>query len=378
MRGRRVCLVVPIFPRLSETFIVRQLTGLLGAGWDAHVLCARSPAREWSAFPHLAADRSVRRRVHATGRLRRYWFTAPLRVLRPALVHFEFGPLARGRLRAVRRSGARSVVSFRGYDLAFTGLEDPAYYDEVWNHADALHLLGEDLWQRARRRGCPEEKRHALIPPAVDASVYDPGGRRHVDVAGSRRRPLRVLSVARMHWKKGLEHGMEAVARLRAHGVEARWRIVGDGEHRPAIAFARHQLGVEDEVELLGARTPAEVREQMLWADCLLHPAVSEGFGNAALEAQAMRLPVVTTDADGLPENVADGTSGIVVPRRDAAELTDALATLTDPALRDRLGAAGRRRAVERFGTEREIAAFSALYREVLEGRPPTREEARA
>ena len=108
-------------------------------------------------------------------------------------------------------------------------------------------------------------------------------------------------------------------------------------------------------MEFLGPRPPADV---------LLHPAVSEGFGNAVLEAQAMALPVVCSDADGLAENVADGLTGFVTPRRDPVALAEALARLAaDAALRRRMGTAGRERAQACFRPAAQIAAFDRFYR---------------
>ena len=88
---------------------------------------------------------------------------------------------------------------------------------------------------------------------------------------------------------------------------------------------------------------------------------IEEGFCNAVIEAQAMELPVVTSDAGGLPENVEDGVTGFVVPRRNPAALADKLALLArDPALRRRLGCAGRARATARFDLDRQAEASCA------------------
>ena len=104
----------------------------------------------------------------------------------------------------------------------------------------------------------------------------------------------------------------------------------------------------------------------------LLHAAVSEGFCNAVLEAQAMELPVVCTDADGLPENVVDGQTGFVVPRRSPLELMEKLAVLAaDAPLRRRMGEAGRRRVLEHFRLAEQIDRFERFYAAVLEGPIP-------
>lgn len=395
----RVALVVPVFPRLSETFVVAQFQGLLDRGVDAHVVCMRAgPAEEWKRFPALAGA-DVRRRVHpmvparsargvarATARVaaalvrrpgalgpptrgaaRRILFDSALAALAPDLVHFEFGALAVGRTRLASRIGARLVVSFRGYDIDYVGLDRPGYYREVWEAADGLHFLGEDLWRRALARGCPPDTPRATIPPAVDATRFDPGPEPPPEPRGTDERPLRILGVGRLAWKKGHEFGLEAVRRLEDRGIRCRYAVVGDGPRFEALAFARHQLGLEERVELAGALAPEAVIRRLAEADVFLHPAVSEGFCNAVLEAQAMGRPVVCTDADGLSENVVDGETGFVVARRDPDALAGALARLAgDPRLRARMGAAGRARVVERFRPEAQAAAFERLYREAM------------
>src|SRR5262249_2502214 len=110
---------------------------------------------------------------------------------------------------------------------------------------------------------------------------------------------------------------------------------------------------------------------QIAWADVLLHAAVSEGFCNAVIEAQAMARPVVCTDAGGLPENAVDGETGFVIPRRDPDAMAEKLILLaSDPALRKRRGGAGRRRVVERFDRSRQVDSFVQFYRRVLQDLP--------
>ena len=85
------------------------------------------------------------------------------------------------------------------------------------------------------------------------------------------------------------------------------------------------------------------------------------------MEAQAMKLPVVCTDADGLLENVSDGESGFVVARRNPLALAEKLTILAkNPILRQRFGEAGRKRAISHFKLENQITAFESFYRNAL------------
>lgn len=403
----RVVLIVPAFPKLSETFIVSKFLGLLDRGWNVHVVCGASDEEEWTRFSALSSRKDVRRRIHVVppveprallplrwplvlstllGNPRALWRYAsrglrrgPLEWARrvfldsalvrlgPDLVHFEFGALAVGRMHLKPWLGCRLTCSFRGYDLNFAGLEDAGYYDDVWKGADGFHLLGQDLWQRALRRGCPPDKPHILIPPAIDTQLFSPSPREIVESCGRPDRPLRILSVGRLEWKKGYEYGLQAVARLAQDGVACEYRIVGGGTFLGALAFARHQLGVERNVQFLGPQPAEVVRRELAWADVFLHSAVSEGFCNSVLEAQAMAVPVVCSDADGLPENVGFGETGYVVPRRDPNALAEKLAFLArEPELRRRMGAAGRERVMRLYRLEDQIAAFDQFYRQVL------------
>jgi glycosyltransferase involved in cell wall biosynthesis len=396
-RPMRVLLVAGRFPELSQTFIAAHLVGLLEHGVDAHVLCSAGDARAWDLLPGLAErvrgrvhvhaprerpvttasgfvasapalvrePRSARRRLATAAagqrpadRTRRLLAGARILGLAPDLIHFEFAVDAVGATWMGDVADCPVVVSLRGYDVNYAGLGQPDYYADVWARADAIHCLGEDLWQRALRRGCPPDLLHRLIPPSVDTRRFRPLPR-----GAPRAGRLVILTVARLHWKKGVEHGLVAVRALVDEGVPLEYRILGSGPHERAVRDCVHDLGLAGHVRLLGEHGPDRVLTELRGADVLLHPAVSEGFGNAVLEAQAVEVPVVCTDADGLRENVADGETGIVVPRRDPSALAAALRRLADdPELRRRLGAAGRRRVAEKFVPARQIEAFVELY----------------
>ncbi|MEO1083257.1 MAG: glycosyltransferase family 4 protein [Acidobacteriota bacterium] len=388
--GPRIVLVVPRFPKLSETFIIRHAVGLLDRGVDVHVLTRSFDRAAFVDHPTLRGRDDLAARVHLepptaprrrlVGHIPRFagtWLRRPRRALRlgrprslylestlarlnPDLVHFEFGSLAPRRLAPLRRLGVQTVVSFRGFDVNYVGLDDPGYYDDVWRHADALHFLGADLRRRALRRGCPIEKPHALIPPAVDADAFSAPERDPF----SGDRPLRLLSVGRLEWKKGHDYALRTVRLLLDRGVDVRLRILGGGEWLGALSFMRHQLGLDDHVDIPGPRPHAEVRRELRSADLFLHLSVSEGFGNAVLEAQASGLPVVASDADGLGENVGVGETGLLVARRDPAAAADAVESLArDPRRLKRFGDAGPGRVRRKFTLERELDGFEALYR---------------
>jgi len=408
---RRIVLFVLDFPQLSETFIVNKFLGLVEKGWDVHILCQRYRKDNVASFPALEKEKSFQKRIHsflfyrqllvaalilpfalirslvlnplATLRyflrglplfglnvFRRFYLDNEFIILRPDIVHFEFGTLAVDRTYLKKLIGCKIVVSFRGYDLSFVGLDEPNYYEKVWKDADALHFLGNDLWIKAQKRGCLPDVRHFLIPPAADPKFLLPTRDETSALIGTEDRPLRILSVGRLIWQKGYEFAIEAVAIIKKTGINVEYRIIGDGEYFEMIAFCRHQLRLDDEIALKGYQPSDIICNEMLWADVFLQSSVSEGFSNAVIEAQAMALPVICTDAGGLAENIADGKTGFVVPRREPRALADKMIILArDPVLRQEMGRAGRERAARLFSLDKQTSNFELLYREASEGK---------
>jgi colanic acid/amylovoran biosynthesis glycosyltransferase len=406
---KRIALIVPAFPKLSETFIVSKFLGLLEQGWDAFMVCRQSDPKEWSRFPELNQSPETKRRVHVTWPHQPWWLAAllmPLAFLRclwchprdsfhylhrgwhqfgkkvlrlfyldaelirlkPDLVHFEFGALVVGREYLKELLDIKLIISFRGHDIGFVGLENyEGYYHDTWQKVDAIHFLSNNLWQQSISRGCPQNKTKVFIPPAIDSEYFHPGDRIHTQLAGTSDRPIRILSVGRLHWAKGYEYALQSIKRLIFQGITCEYRIIGAGDSLLCLSFVRHKLDLDNIVHFMGALPRREVKSQMKWADVFLHAAVEEGFGNAVIEAQAMALPVVCSDAIGLPENVANNETGFVVPRRSPEALAEKIIWLAqNPKVRRQMGLAGRQRVLARFRLQDQILAFDRLYQQVL------------
>lgn len=364
-RSGKLLIVDNNFPSISQTFIVDKFLHLLIRGWDVHVLAVNGESADWDAYPEIAEQPELVERVHIT-----HDFEGLLSRLKPDLVHFEFGHSSVPHILTCRAHGVRTVVSFRGFDICYHALEIPGYYADVWKYADVIHCRSEGIWRRCLQRGCPAAKPHVVIVGGIDIDYFDPGDRTHGMVAGTAERPLRLLSVGRLVWKKGHEYAVEALAKLVEQGIEAELRIIGAGPQDRAIRFAAFDLGVLDRVTLLGSKPRKEVRAEMRKADAFVMASLSEGFGISALEAQAMKLPVVCSDAEGLPENVQDMVTGFIVPRRNSELLTERLAILAlDPEMRQLMGEAGRERVSHYFRVDQEVDAFERLYSETIDRR---------
>jgi glycosyltransferase involved in cell wall biosynthesis len=183
------------------------------------------------------------------------------------------------------------------------------------------------------------------------------------------RAPLRLLCISRLHpaEPKGVDSLLRALAWLPAE--QARLTLIGEGEDRPRLQALSQTLGLlPDRVRFLGS-VPDSVRDaELAGCDVFVLPSEGEGFGIVYLEALARGKPCIAARAGGAPEIVREGETGCLVPAPVAAhipQLAATIASLSDPALRSRLGAAGRKR-VEAQHTyaafqRRAAALFSAL-----------------
>ncbi len=243
----------------------------------------------------------------------------------------------------------------------------PGAPDYLFRYADGYHFISEFVADNTQRLGLPVTIPSWRIEPAIDLTLFRPAPR----AVPEPQQPLRVISVGRLEWEKGYELALDAIARVRDAGVAIEYEICGAGSYEQPIRFAIQQLGLGGVVRLSGALNREDMPLAYARSDVMLHAAVAEGFCNAVIEAQAMELAVITSDAGGLPENVENGVTGFVVPRRDPDALAAKLIALArDPELRLRLGRAGRERAIARFDLDRQAEAFISLYRE-LAMRPP-------
>lgn len=143
------------------------------------------------------------------------------------------------------------------------------------------------------------------------------------------------------------------------NGVRSVW--IGGGEHEARLRANIENMNLAGRAEITGWLSAEAARERMRSLDVFVHYSRWDALPNAVLEAMAAGLPVVASDNPGNRDAVTDGVTGYVV--RSQSELLERCqALIDDPALRARLGAAGRERAVREFSLARMLDALSDLY----------------
>lgn len=183
------------------------------------------------------------------------------------------------------------------------------------------------------------------------------------------------LSVARLIEKKGLDYLLQACKILDERGHTFRCEIIGGTEEPLGMNYyirlkiLWHKLGLQHCVSFKGDLPFSEILPKYQQAHIFILPSVITSNGdrditpNVLLEAMAMKLPVISTPITGIPEIVEDGVSGLLVPPREALALAEAMIRLLeDGELRTRLGEHGRARVEDRFDIRKNIRQYREIY----------------
>jgi len=240
-------------------------------------------------------------------------------------------------------------------------------YERIGYMGSALVLFNYESVRRLLLAKYPISARCRRLPYASESAFLREDGSGLTDEPDvvarlqPREAPL-LVAVSRHQPRKGVHVLIRALARLRSAGVPFRACLIGDGPLLPAHRRLAAALGLEGSVTLTGP-VPDSYR-------CLQHaalfvlPSLGEQSGSLALiEAMQAGLPVVASRCDGIPEDVADGDSAILVPPGNEAALSEAIGrVLQNGALRSSLGRRARQTFTEKFSANGLIKALGETY----------------
>jgi glycosyltransferase involved in cell wall biosynthesis len=265
-----------------------------------------------------------------------------------------------------------------------------------WNYSCGAHAYdiyehGGDWWlleklQHARFiHASTETGRRELLDRGVPANkiqVIRRGLNAFPDFKPLRlgREPLRLICVARLVAKKGLNRQMAIYAALKQAGLPFEARIVGDGPLEASLRLQAQTLGVGGQVHFLGRLPQEKVWEQLAWADVLLHTGVvapsgdRDGLPNVIPEAMAAGVLVVTSPVSATTEAIEQERTGLVADVDLPLAWQVALQRLaTDDELAERLRSAARRWVEENYNAHRNTDRLVACFREAMEAGGPVR-----
>lgn len=418
----KVLYVLKRYPRLSETFVVRELLGLEAAGALVGI-DALSPAEEGPRHPEVDAVAATVRYLGRASLIRRHdvW-QAHLRVLlahparwsalawqcRPDRLRRSGRPgspltstPARPWKRFVQAGMVADRVRLDGFDhvhahfassaaevagmaatLAGVPFTVTAHAKDIYAAEHAPHLLSRVRGAAAVVTVSDYNRVHltgvlavlgAAAPPVVRV---DNGMALPAAVEPQPEGPL--LCVARLVPKKGLDTLLDAFALISAQRPALRLEIIGSGPLESALRALSERLGVSEQVRFLGAQAFPAVeaayrRASMLVLACrVADDGDRDGLPTVIIEAAGRGLPVVSTDVVGIGEVLRSGDTGMLVPPGNPSALAAAVADLLDdPARAARMGRRGRQLVAARFDPAITTSALLQVFEQAAHHYPP-------
>jgi len=172
-----------------------------------------------------------------------------------------------------------------------------------------------------------------------------------------------VFAVGTRAFDKGTQHLVEAMRVLWRGGTCATLVLAGGSQPDFRRFWRRQTREVRERTLVLDTVSEADKLDLLAAGQVFAMPSRSDSFGIVYLEAWSYGVPVIGADAGGVPDVITDGQDGLIVPFGDVATLASSIARLLDtPELRDRLGSAGRRKALGRWTWDALFGDFRALY----------------
>lgn len=258
------------------------------------------------------------------------------------------------------------ITTLHGTDITLVG-RDASYLPitkfgiEV---SDGVTAVSEWL-KKETAKNFGTDKAIEVIPNFVDPQRFRRHRSPYCDLFGASSEKL-VCHVSNFRPVKRVMDVLEIFLRV-SRAIPARLMMVGDGPDRSAAeAFCRHHR-ISDRVYFLG--NVPNLEELVAASNLFVLPSDAESFGMAALEAMSCEVPVIASNAGGLPEVVTDGVNGYLLPVGDIDGMAQrALEILTNPDLERRMGEAGRAAAMERFDVARIVPMYREMYERVIAG----------
>ncbi|MDU8910807.1 exopolysaccharide biosynthesis GT4 family glycosyltransferase EpsE [Aestuariicoccus sp. MJ-SS9] len=397
----RIGYLVPQFPGQTHIFFWREVLALRERGVDVHLLSTRPPppgliAHDWS--DEAMSETTYLGRMDPLAALGGLTRTLPRGL---ALWMMQEGPVF-ARDAGLMLSAAQQLLGYarehaldhiHAHSCARAGLI-AALARRMGGPAYSMTLHGPlsdyGAGQRFKWRGAAfatvitkkllaevEEELAGHLPPRIVVRAMG------VDTEVLRRdtpyrppekgRPVRIFSCGRLNVVKGHQDLMAAMRRLLDQGVDVRLEIAGEDDDggsgfRAELERTLKDLRLQDHVKLLGAIDAGAVRAKLLEAHVFALASWHEPLGVAYMEAMACGVPVIGTEAGGVPELIEDGRTGKLVPPKDPGALARAIRDLAgDPDKAQRLAEAGRAHVEAHFraslGAETLIEEISRLTR---------------
>jgi colanic acid/amylovoran biosynthesis glycosyltransferase len=405
----KIAFILQVFPAVSETFILNQITGLIDKGHDVRVFAYKRGSTD-VMHPEVKKYRLFERTVFLPREGKNRWLRWMKQLLlslwlclqnprllycfrtldsmkvflwpdacalanyydRPGVfdvTHVQFGNVAPN-LAYLKRAGIVSgplVVSFRGNDATVGLRARPKSYDGVFQYADMLLPVCEFIKQLLVEHGAPQDK--VVVHHSGIRLIEFPFSIRQFPKDG----PVRLLCVARLVEKKGVGYLLEAVSCLYKSGYNIHLDILGDGPLKTDYIKQIEQLSISKITRIHGSLAKLSVVQFLQNSHILVHPSIKgtnneeEGIPNVIKEAMLTGLPVIATRTGGISELVEDGKSGFIIPEKNVDALVEKIIYLIEhPEIWPQIGSAGRAHVEANYDSDKLNDRLVEIYQQLI------------
>lgn len=400
----KIVFVVGVFPSLSETFILNQITGLIDLGHEVEIF-----AQEGSFSGKIHPDvftYNLKKRVHyfniPKNRFERIikavrlivanFYQHPLMILKSLnfvrygkealslnllyaliifldknfdIIYCHFGPIGNigAHLKQIGIKG-KLVTVFYGADIRTGIIKGKNFYKNLFIVGDYFLEYTKYHIKTLIKLGV-EPKKIIFHPLGVNIHKFSRA------LSGFIKKPSKftIITVARLVEEKGLNYGIRAIKELVNNNpqINLRYNIVGGGPMEKSLKKLIKDINLTSNIYFLGYMTSNELIREMRKSQIFFLPSVSETFGIVLLEAQAMGLPVVATRIGGVPEAMIEGKSGLLVPVKNIKVMAKKIEyLLKNQSIRLKMGRFGRKFVMENYDNKKLNVSLAKIFQNLI------------
>jgi len=399
--------IVYQFPKLSETFILNQITGLIDLGYNVDLFAFKG-SDEGKVHPDVIKYDLLSKvkyfeipntKYKRLQKIFSYFLQKPIKgfyslsklkfnnldfstyeIINAILIlaslprgyqifHCHYGTLGKTFLfTKLLFPNSKLVVHFHGFDITKVIQKyTPDYYKSLFKVADLILPISNHWRKKLIKLGCPESK---IVVHRMGINIEQFSFKLR-----PLRSPIKFLTVGRLVEKKGISYAIEAFAKIvhQYPDFSFEYFIAGDGPLKSSLEEKIKKLGLENKVYLLGWVSNDEVQKLMDQAHIFLLPSITassgdqEGIPVVLMEAMASGLPVISTYHSGIPELVIDKETGFLVPEKDISALAEKILDLVkNPDSLTQIVKNARRYVEKEYNIKRQVKKLADIYENLV------------
>lgn len=356
----KILYVLDSFPKITETFIIESIAGMLDRGHNVSIYAVRR-SKEKIVHP-LINDYDLFNRI--------YFEQLPADIRTYDIVLCQFGVLGCNFPVRLLSNQTKMITCIRGSDITQNVEKKRRKYEQLFKRCDLFLPVCEYFKTILKNMGCPEEK-ICVHGSSINCSAF-PYQERQLKNTNR----LELISIGRLVPKKGRKTLIQAISILKRKYPHVHLTIVGNGAQKEILVEYVRRLGLQEHITFVYTATQGQVRTLLEQSDIFILTSETasdgneEGIPNALKEAMAIGVPVIATDHAGNPELITHKKTGLLIAQKNPKEVVGAVEWLINnvdkwPQITKEARLVSERYDRKRLAKELETIFFDTLARSI-------------